>query len=138
MEQQLVFVLGALSGLVATMLVYTFVGVLRISQKLKNISRKLDDFERRVWDSDREHRDYINRETETLRNSIDHLYRELFQRIETVERETDQRINDDKENFDRKINDAFRYTDSRIDSAIDHLNKRLGPKGAKEPTLINS
>jgi len=167
MEQQVIFVLGALSGLVATMLVYAFAGVLRISQKLKNISRNLEDIERRGWDNDREHRDYINREAESLRNSIDHLYRELFQRIETVERETDERFKETQHSFwdaesqigrrisdvcDRidaettisrditfdKFDDCKKYVDSRVDQAIDHLNKRFGPQGTKEPTLIKS
>ena len=137
MEQQVIFVLGALSGLVSTMLVYAFVGVFRMSRKLTEIDNRLESMSRHVFESEKE---IHGRLADEIRNVYDQLRRTeemLFQRIETVERETDQRINDDKEIFFNKFDEGFRYTDSRIDSAIDQIKKKM-QQGFREPDLIKS
>jgi len=145
MEQQLVFVLGALSGLVVTMLVYAFVGVFRMTRKITEIDSRLDALYRQSYENDGEVNRRISDELRNVYEQIRRVEETLFQRIETVERETDQRINDDKEDLHRLLNklhedvsDAMRYTDSRIDTATENIKKSLIPKGSKEPALINS
>ncbi len=147
MEQQLVFVLGALSGLVAIMLVYAFVGVFRMTRKITEIDSRLDTLYRQTHENYNDVNRRISKELRNVYEQISRVEETLFQRIETVERETDQRINDDKEELHRLLNrvhenvsDAMRYTDSRIDTATENIKKSLSPipKEAKESTLINS
>ena len=138
MEQQVIFILGALSGLVSAMLVYAFVGVFRMTRKLREIDNRLETLSRHALESEKE---IHGRLADEMRHAYDQLHRTeemLFQRIDTVERDTDQRINDDKEIFFNKFDEGFRYTDSRIDSTIDHINKKLQQQGIKEPGLIKS
>ena len=107
MEQQLVFVLGTLSGLVAIMLVYAFMGVFRITRKITEIDSRLDALYRQTYEN---YNDVSRRISEELRNVYEQISRveeTLFQRIETVERETDQRINGDKEELHRLLKKLY-------------------------------
>lgn len=95
------FTLGVLSTLFLAKIMYTFIGVLRVQQKVKTLESNLKSFG--------EHND---KEFEQIRQSADKNFNLL-----------DDRICLDVQHLHQEIDELRKYIDSRIDKSLNHLQK---------------
>lgn len=129
------FVLGALSGLFLVGIVYAFIGVLKMSKRIKNLQEEIQSINRELGETHH-----------TIDEKNDSLWNELDRRIDDVNRVIENRerdlLQDIEKNFEdirrhsdyltdevnKKQEEATKYIDSRIDKTIDALCMRMDAK----------
>ena len=129
------FVLGALSGLFLVGILYAFIGVLKMSKRIKDLQEEIQSINRDLGDTHR-----------TVDQKNDNLWNELDQRINDVNRIIENReqdlLQDIEKNFEdvrrhsdyladevnRKQEEVTKYIDSRIDKTIEALCMRMDAK----------
>lgn len=119
--ETLTFVLGALSGLFLIGMVYTFIGVLKMSTQIKNQREEIETLHRRIDEvQDKSWLD-LEKQSEENERQMNHLANEINHRSEDHERNIDKLA----EEINHKSDETHRYIDSRLDKAIDALCMRM-------------
>ena len=101
--ETLAFVLGSLSGLFLIGMVYSFLGVLKMSKRIKDLQDQLND---------------ICREMDKI---SDNVWRDMDKRFTEHENHSDYLVNE----INRKTDELNRYIDSRLDKTVDVLCTRM-------------
>lgn len=143
METTISFVLGIATGLLAIMLISSFIGMLKIRKQIeqiqqtnqgldennRNLNREIDDKfnenQRTIetsWHEINQELSNINRELTSL---IDSIQNEIHRRIDEVKDEEHRNRYEDFNTVMKRIDELNRYVDSRFDKAVDGLCTRM-------------
>lgn len=101
--ETLIFVLGSLSGLFLIGMVYSFIGVLKMSKQNKD------------------QQDQINQLYRMIDETSDRTWRDMDQKFKEHETHSDYLVKE----INQRTDELNRYIDSRIDKAVDGLCTRM-------------
>jgi biopolymer transport protein ExbB/TolQ len=101
--ETLIFVLGALSGLLLIVMVYAFVGVLKMQKEVKSLTLTID---------------CLQRDNQDLENR-------MYAQFEKGEREIQKELQSISADVREITQDLQRYIDSRLDKTIDAMSLRM-------------
>jgi biopolymer transport protein ExbB/TolQ len=101
--ETLIFVLGALSGLLLIVMVYAFVGVLKMQKEVKSLNLTID---------------CLQRDNQDLENR-------MYAQFEKSEREIQKEVQYISAGYQELHQTLQRYVDSRLDKTIDAMSLRM-------------
>ena len=101
--ETLIFVLGALSGLLLLVMVYAFIGVLKMQKEVKSLNLTID---------------CLQRDNHNLENRF-------YEQFEKGEREMQKELQCINTDVREITQDIQRYVDSRLDKTIDAMSLRM-------------
>ncbi len=143
METTIAFVLGITSGLLAIMLIGSFIGVLKMRKEVAGLKSDINSIYQTIGHVES---GFIHRIDEDIRNrdtQISEFRRDVDNRFE----ETYRVMGSNHSDVHHRIDEVGRYVDKRIDKTVDTLSQRMdillndGLKayhGTKEEELIKS
>jgi chromosome segregation ATPase len=143
MEQIIAFVLGITTGLLAIMLISSFIGMLKMRKQIEQLQNMNQGLDENIGNLNREIDDRFNDTHRSIENSwveinqeLNNINRELTSLVDSIQNELHRRIDEVKEEEHRiryedfntvmkRIDELNRYVDSRFDKAVDGLCTRM-------------
>lgn len=121
METTITFVLGIVAGLLAVMLIGSFIGVLKMRKEVAGLKSDIHSIHQSLNEIENSLHHRIDEENRNRDEQLSHLRRDVDNNLEDTHRVMGANHSD----AHQRIDEVSRYIDSRIDKTFDGLCLRM-------------